>query len=133
MKLDREARYTKEHEWVRWGKADGKEVVVCGITDYAQESLSDVVYVELPEEGDALERGEIFGVVESVKAASDLFMPMSGEIVAINENLEDTPELVNQDPYGEGWMVQILPSEPSEFEDLMAAVDYEATFSEEEE
>jgi len=128
MKLDSEARYAESHEWARW---DGEEVV-CGISDHAQDSLSDVVYVELPEVGDVLDQGDIFGVVESVKAASDVYMPLSGEIVAVNEILEDTPELVNQDPYGEGWMVRIVPSDPAEFDDLLSAGAYEALVAEEE-
>lgn len=128
MKLDPEARYAKSHEWAR---KDGGEMV-CGITDHAQESLSDVVYVELPQVGDAFDKGDTFGVVESVKAASDLYMPMGGEITAVNEGLEDAPELVNQDPYGEGWMIRFIPSAPDEFDDLMDADTYE-TFVEEEE
>ena len=128
MKLDPDARYAKTHEWARW---HGDEIV-CGITDHAQESLSDVVYVELPELGDVLEKEETFGVVESVKAASDLYMPMSGEIIVVNEALEDTPELVNQDPYGEGWMIRFAPSTPSEFDDLMDGDEYEASVAEEE-
>jgi glycine cleavage system H protein len=122
MKLDPEARYAESHEWV---KQDGDEIV-CGISDHAQESLSDVVYVELPEVGDAYEKGDTFGVVESVKAASDLYMPMGGEITAVNEDLEDTPELVNQDPYGAGWMIRFAPSDPDEFDDLMTSEIYEA-------
>jgi glycine cleavage system H protein len=129
MKLDQEARYAKNHEWARW---DGDQIV-CGISDYAQESLSDVVYVELPEEGDTFEQGDIFGVVESVKAASDVYMPMGGKIVAINEDLEDAPELVNQDPYGEGWMIRFTPSDPAEFDELMAPGEYEEFVAEEEE
>jgi len=128
MKLDQEARYAENHEWARW---DGKEIV-CGISDHAQESLSDVVYVELPDEGDEFEKGDTFGVVESVKAASDLYMPMGGEIIATNEDLEDAPELVNQAPYGAGWMIRIAPSDPSEFDDLATACDYEARITEEE-
>lgn len=128
MKLDPKARYAKTHEWVR---QDGDEVV-CGISDHAQESLSDVVYVELPEEGDAFEKGDAFGVVESVKAASDLLIPMGGEITAVNEALEDTPELVNQDPYGEGWMIRFAPSNPAEFDELMAVEVYETFIAEEE-
>ena len=128
MKLDPEARYAESHEWARW---DGDEVV-CGITDHAQESLSDVVYVELPEEGDVLEKGESFGVVESVKAASDLYLPMGGEITAVNEDQEDTPELVNKAPYGGGWMVRFRPSDPSEFDALMDTDAYEAFLEEEE-
>lgn len=129
MKLDPQARYSKTHEWVRW---DGDEVI-CGITDHAQESLSDIVYVELPEVGDQFEREEIFGVVESVKAASDLYMPMSGEIVAVNEALEDSPELVNQDPYGKGWLIRFRPSDPSQFDQLLNGDDYEAMVTAEEE
>ena len=128
MKLDPEAQYTKTHEWVR--KAG--EEIVCGITDHAQNSLSDIVYVELPEVGDAFEKGEAFGVVESVKSASDLYVPMGGEITAVNEALENTPELINRDAYGEGWMIRFLPSAPSELDDLMSAGDYEAFVAEEE-
>jgi glycine cleavage system H protein len=128
MKLDPQARYQDSHEWAR---KDGDEVVV-GITDYAQESLSDIVYVELPEVGDSLEVAESFGVVESVKAASDLYMPVGGEIVAVNTELEDAPELVNQDPYGDGWMIRIAPSDPDEFDELMDADAYEALVAEEE-
>ncbi|HEY68848.1 MAG: glycine cleavage system protein GcvH [Chloroflexi bacterium] len=128
MKLDPEARYAKTHEWARW---DGDEIV-CGITDHAQESLSDIVYVELPEVGEVFDQGDPFGVVESVKAASDLYMPVGGEITAVNEVLEDTPELANQDPYGEGWMIRCAPSDPAEFDGLMDADTYEAFVAEEE-
>jgi glycine cleavage system H protein len=128
MKLDPEARYAKSHEWARF---DGEEIV-CGISDYAQESLSDVVYVELPDEGDVLDRGDIFGTVESVKAASDVYMPVGGEIKAVNSDLEDSPELVNKDPYGEGWMIRIAPSNPAELDDLMTPDDYQALVTEEE-
>ena len=127
MKLDPEARYAETHEWVRW---DDDELV-CGITDHAQESLSDIVYVELPEVGDELDKGEVFGVVESVKAASDLYMPMGGRITAINEELEDAPELVNKDPYGSGWMIRFVPFDPAEFDELMAPEAYEEFISEE--
>lgn len=128
MKLDPEARYLDSHEWAR---KDGDEFVV-GITDYAQESLSDIVYVELPEIGDDFERNESFGVVESVKAASDVYAPLGGEVVAINEELDDAPELVNQDPYGAGWLIRIAASDPAEFEELMEPDDYEAMVAEEE-
>ena len=103
MKLDPDCKYNEEHEWIR---VEGDEGVI-GITDYAQEQLSDIVYVELPEVGDTFERGDVFAVVESVKAASDVYMPVGGEILEINEDLEDSPELVNQDPYGEAWFVRI--------------------------
>jgi glycine cleavage system H protein len=128
MKLDPEARYAGTHEWV---KDDGDEMV-CGITDHAQDSLSDVVYVELPEIGDELEQGDAFGVVESVKAASDLYMPMGGKINAVNTALEDTPELVNQDPYGAGWMIRFTPSNLAELDDLMDGEAYEASVTAEE-
>ena len=128
MKLDPKAWYAGSHEWAR---PDGDEFV-CGITDHAQESLSDVVYVELPEIGDTFAKGDTFGVVESVKAASDVYLPLGGEITAVNETLEDTPELVNQDPYGEGWMIRFRPSDPGEFDGLMDGGAYETFVAEEE-
>jgi glycine cleavage system H protein len=127
MKLDAQARYAESHEWVR---QDG-EGFVCGISDYAQESLSDIVYVELPEAGDTLDKGDAFGVVESVKAASDVYMPMGGEIIAVNEALEDTPELINQAPYADGWIIRFMPSDSDEFEALMDAQRYEVFVEEE--
>jgi glycine cleavage system H protein len=128
MKLDPEARYTETHEWARW--ADDE--IVCGVTDHAQETLSDVVYVELPMIGDVFDTAEPYGVVESVKAASDLYAPVGGEVTAVNEELESAPELVNQDPYGDGWMIRLDPSDPDELEDLMSAEEYEAFVEEEE-
>jgi glycine cleavage system H protein len=121
MKLDAKAKYQDTHEWAR---QEG-DLIVCGITDFAQESLSDVVYVELPEVGATMNRGDIFGVVESVKAASDLYIPMSGEIVEINDILEDEPELVNSDPFGEGWMIKFKPSDPAEWDELLSGDEYE--------
>ena len=118
--------YTKDDEWIR---VDGKEGVV-GITDYAQDSLSDIVYVELPDEGDSFKLGESFGVVESVKAAADLYIPVSGEVTAVNEDLPDAPEVLNTDPYGEGWMIKITIADPSELEGLMDPVAY-TTYCEE--
>ena len=120
MSLIPDAKYTESHEWVRW---DGEEIV-CGITDHAQESLSDIVYVELPDVGDDLDAGDIFGVVESVKAASDLYMPMGGRIAAVNEALSDSPEIVNQDPFGQGWMIKFKPSDPGEWDSLLSPEDY---------
>ena len=128
MKLDPKARYAESHEWVR---QDGDEIV-CGISDHAQESLSDIVYVELPEVGDVFDKGDAFGVVESVKAASDVYMPMGGEITVINEGLDDAPETVNQDPYSEGWIIRFRPSDPAEFDGLMDADAYELFVAEEE-
>ena len=129
MKLDKQAKYQESHEWAR---REG-ELMVCGISDHAQESLSDVVYVEFPEVGDSLSQGETFGVVESVKAASDLYMPLSGEIVAVNEQLEDEPELVNSDPYGEGWLIKFKPSDLSEWDSLLSPAEYEKVVEAEEE
>jgi glycine cleavage system H protein len=123
MKLDPNARYAETHEWVR--KEDG--LMVCGITDHAQEELSDVVYVELPAVGTTFAKGEEFGVIESVKAASDLYIPMGGEIVEVNEALEDSPEIVNDDPFGEGWMIKFKPSDPSQWDDLLTPEGYEAS------
>lgn len=113
--------YSKDHEWVR---VDG-DVAVVGITDYAQDSLGDVVYVELPKVGDDFAANESFGSVESVKAVSEVFSPVSGEIVGTNEALADTPENVNQDPYGEGWMIRVKMSNPGEVDSMLTAAEYE--------
>jgi len=113
--------YTRDHEWIRVEDETG----VIGITDYAQEALGDIVYVELPSVGDTFNQGEPFGNVESVKAVSELFMPVSGEVVKFNEDLAESPELVNQDPYGDGWMIKINISDATELETLMAASEYE--------
>jgi glycine cleavage system H protein len=109
--------YTKEDEWI---KVEGDEATV-GVSDHAQDALSDIVYLELPDVGDIFEIGDTFGVVESVKAAADLYMPISGEITAVNEGLIDTPETVNSDPYGAAWMVKVKLSNPAELDDLMNA------------
>ena len=122
MKVEPNLKYDEEHEWTR---VEGEEGVI-GISDYAQDQLSDVVYVELPEIGDSFERGDILAVVESVKAASDVYMPVSGEVLEINDALEDSPELVNQDPYGEAWFVRITIADPSELDDLIDADAYES-------
>jgi glycine cleavage system H protein len=114
-------RYTKEHEWA---KLEGDRVRV-GITAYAQEQLGDVVFVELPRPGAKVRQHQAFGVVESVKAVSDLFAPMSGEVVDVNGQLPEKPEMVNQDPYGRGWMLLIAPSNPSEQANLLSASEYE--------
>jgi len=113
-------KYTKEDEWIR---VDGDEATI-GITDYAQDSLSDIVYLELPDVGDSFAMGDTFGVVESVKAAADLYMPLSGEVTAVNESLIDAPETVNSDPYGEAWMIRFKISDPSQLDDLMDAAAY---------
>ena len=115
-----ELRYTREDEWVR---IEGERVVL-GVTDYAQQQLGDVVFVELPAVGATVERGEPFGVVESVKAVADLFGPVSGRVVEVNTTLADQPELVNQDCYGDGWMLVLEPDDPAEVEALLVASDY---------
>ncbi len=121
MEFPEDLRYTKEHEWVR---VEGNLAHV-GITDYAQDALGDIVFLELPEEGDEFEAGETFGVVESVKAVSDLYAPVTGKVTKINEPLIDAPELVNEHPYDDGWMVVIEMTDPGELEKLMDAGEYE--------
>lgn len=121
MNFDKAAKYQESHEWIR---KDG-DILVCGISDYAQDSLGDIVFVEFPEVGSALKKGDAFGVVESVKAASDVYMPVSGEIVEVNNNVEENTEIVNQDPFGDGWLIKIKPDDESEMKDLMDADKYE--------
>jgi glycine cleavage system H protein len=113
--------YSKDHEWVR---VEGQMAVI-GITDHAQEQLGDVVYVEVPKPGEEFAANESFGSVESVKAVSEIFTPVSGKVAAINESLADEPEKVNQDPYGEGWMIKIKMSSPGEVDSLLTAAEYE--------
>jgi glycine cleavage system H protein len=128
MKLDSNARYNKSHEWAR--KQD--DIFVIGISDYAQSSLSDVVYVELPEVGDEVTQGEAFGVIESVKAAADVYAPLSGEVVAINEALEDEPERVNEDAFGSGWLMKVKATNPESWSELLDAAGYEKAVAAEE-
>ena len=116
-------KYTKDHEWL---KADGKEAVI-GITDFAQSELGDIVYVEIETEGETLDKEAVFGTVEAVKTVSDLFMPVPGKVVAVNKNLETNPEAVNKDPYGEGWMIRVELSNPSDLDGLMSADEYRKT------
>jgi len=116
-------RYTSEHEWIR---VEGEEAFV-GITDYAQSELGEIVFVDVPTLGETVAQGEVFGSVEAVKTVSDLNMPATGEVLEVNEALEAHPELVNEDPYGEGWMVRIRISDPSELDSLMDAAAYEAS------
>jgi glycine cleavage system H protein len=117
--------YTKEHEWLR---IEGDEVIV-GITDHAQDALTDIVYIELPEVGDEFAEMDEFALVESVKSASPIFAPMAGEIIAVNGALEDAPELINQDPYGEGWIIRFKLSNSDSTEGLMSADDYRTIIS----
>ncbi len=127
MEFPEELRYTKEHEWAL---VEGN-VVTVGITDYAQDSLGDIVYLELPEEGTEVESHEPFGVIESVKAVSDLYAPVSGRVVEVNRDLIDQPEIINEDPYGEGWMIKIEFDDPSEIEELLTAEEYRQFIEEE--
>lgn len=116
-----DVRYTKDHEWAR----EESGLVTVGITSFATDQLGDVVFVQLPEAGDTLETGKSFGVVEAVKTVSDLYAPLSGEVVEVNAALADNPATVNQSPYGEGWMIRIRPSDAKEFAGLMSPTDYE--------
>jgi glycine cleavage system H protein len=127
MEFPPQLKYTREHEWAR---VEGSRVVV-GITDFAQEELGDVVFVELPEIGTAVEAAGTFGVVESVKAVSDLYAPVSGTIVDVNTVLEERPELVNQSPYGEGWMIVIETTNAGELQQLLSAEEYRAYIDQE--
>lgn len=124
MEIPADLRYTKEHEWVRI-EDDGSTVVV-GVTDFAQGELGDIVFVELEPEGSEIDRDEPFGTVEAVKTVSELFMPVSGRIAEINGELDAHPECVNDDPYGDGWMVKISVSDSSELDDLLDAAEYES-------
>lgn len=120
MNIPENLKYTKDHEWVR---VEGESVVV-GITDFAQKELGDIVYVDVDTEGDTIEQEEVFGSVEAVKTVSDLMMPVSGEIIALNKVLEDEPELVNSDPYGDGWMIKVLVTNFTELDSLLTASQY---------
>jgi glycine cleavage system H protein len=120
MECPSHLKYSRDHEWVR---IEGDKAVV-GISDYAQDKLEDVVYIDLPEPGRELQQGDIFGSVESVKTVSDLIAPISGEVLEVNEELEDAPEQVNQDPYGAGWMIKVRPDDPSELDSLLDADAY---------
>lgn len=123
MNFPNTVRYTSEHEWIR---VEGDEAYV-GITDYAQSELGEIVFVDVPTVGEVVPQGEVFGSVEAVKTVSDLNMPATGEVLELNAELEDHPELVNNDPYGAGWMIRIRLSDPSELDKLMDAAAYEAS------
>ncbi|MEM9361252.1 MAG: glycine cleavage system protein GcvH [Bacteroidota bacterium] len=122
MNIPAELQYTKDHEWV---KIDG-DIATVGITDFAQSELGDIVYVEVETLDETLDKEEVFGTVEAVKTVSDLFLPLSGEIIEFNESLEDEPEKVNSDPYGDGWMIKIKISDSAEIDALMSDADYKA-------
>ena len=125
MNVPKELKYTKDHEWL---SLDG-EVATVGVTDFAQSELGDIVYVEVETLDETLEKEEVFGTVEAVKTVSDLFMPISGEVVEFNEKLETNPEVVNEDPYGEGWMIKIRVSDKNELNELLSADEYEGEIS----
>ena len=120
MEIKPNLKYTKDHEWI---SIDGNNATI-GITDYAQGELGDIVYVEIESIGDSLNKEEIFGSVEAVKTVSDLFIPVSGEITEMNENLEDNPELINDDPYGDGWIIKMKINDSSELNDLLSPEEY---------
>ncbi|MEO5989156.1 MAG: glycine cleavage system protein GcvH [Candidatus Eisenbacteria bacterium] len=126
MEYPEELRYTREHEWAR----EEAGVITVGITSYATDQLGDIVFVELPEPGRKIEVGKTFGVVEAVKTVSDLYAPLAGEVFEVNSQLTDNPAAVNQDPYGEGWMIKLRPSDPSAFAKLLSHVDYEKLIEE---
>ncbi len=126
MNFPANVKYTSEHEWIR---LEGEEAYV-GITDYAQEQLGDIVFVDISTEGETLEKGEVFGTIEVVKTVSDLFLPVGGEVLEVNPALEEHPELVNQDPYGEGWLIRIRPTEIGEMDDLLDAESYKQIINE---
>ncbi|MFP4047004.1 MAG: glycine cleavage system protein GcvH [Bacteroidales bacterium] len=120
MNIPENLKYTKDHEWV---KVEGNEVLI-GITDYAQNELGDIVFIEIETEGETLEKEEVFGTVEAVKTVSDIYMPVSGEVTEVNPKLEDSPEIVNKDPYGEGWLIKVKINNQSELDDLLSADKY---------
>ena len=126
MNFPTNVKYTKEHEWIR---LEG-DVAYVGITDYAQEQLGDIVFVDIPTEGETLAADEVFGTIEVVKTISDLFLPVTGEILEQNEALADQPELVNQDPYGEGWLIKIKPTADADFDSRLDAEAYKALINE---
>lgn len=126
MNFPTNVKYTNEHEWIR---LEGEEAYV-GITDYAQDQLGDIVFVDITTEGETLDKGEVFGTIEVVKTVSDLFLPIGGEVLEVNPALEEHPELVNQDPYGKGWLVKIKPADPSEMDALLDAEAYKQLINE---
>ena len=121
MNFPTDLKYTKDHEWIR---VDGN-VAYVGITDYAQSELGEIVFVDITTEGEVVGKEEVFGTIEAVKTVSDLFMPVSGEVIEANAELDDKPELVNEDVYGNGWLIKITISDPSELDELMSAAEYE--------
>jgi len=129
MEFPEDVKYSKEHEWVL---VEGK-VATVGVTDYAQDQLGDIVFVELPAVGDKVSKEDAFGVVESVKAVSDIYAPVSGKVLEVIDDLPENPEMLNEDPYGDGWIIKIEMSDPEELDDLMNAAEYEQYVAEEKE
>jgi glycine cleavage system H protein len=129
MEIPAGLKYSKEHEWV----ATEETVATIGITDYAQDQLGEIVYVELPAVGDKISKDDAFGVVESVKAVSDIYAPVSGTVVEVNQELPESPEMINEDPYGDGWLVKVKVSDPTELDDLLDNDEYEELVSAEKE
>lgn len=122
IEIPEELKYTDEHEWAKVED----DLVVIGITDYAQDALGEIVYIELPSEGDEITKGDSFGGVESTKSVSDLYAPVSGEVVEVNESLLDSPETINEDPYGDGWLIKVRIHDSDEFDELMDSEQYSA-------
>ncbi len=125
MNFPTDVKYTKDHEWIR---VEG-DVAYVGITDYAQSELGEIVYVDITTEGETVAKEEAFGTIEAVKTVSDLFMPVSGEVLEVNPELEDAPQLVNEDAYGKGWIIKISISDPAELDELLDAAEYEKTIN----
>jgi glycine cleavage system H protein len=120
MEIPDELKYTKDHEWIR--QENGEATV--GITDFAQGELGDIVFIEIETEGETLDKDEVYGTIEAVKTVSDMFMPVAGEVTSVNPKLADTPDIVNKDPYGDGWMIKIKMSDPGQFDELLTAEQY---------
>src|SRR6202047_3035636 len=129
MEIPKGLKYSKEHEW----GATEDNVATVGITDHAQEQLGEIVYIELPSVGDKISKDDPFGVIESVKAVSDIYAPISGTVIEINEGLPESPEVINEDPYGDGWLIKVRVSDLSEFDDLMDSEEYEEMVAQEKE
>lgn len=125
MNIPADLHYTNDHEWIR---VNGKEGIV-GISDFAQSELGDIVFVEIETIGEQLEKGQVFGTIEAVKTVSDLFMPVTGKVLALNEKINDTPDLINKDPYGEGWLIKIEADDPEQVNELLDAAGYEELIS----
>lgn len=126
MNIPNELKYTKDHEWIR--EESGEAIV--GITDFAQGELGDIVFIEIETEGESLDKDEVFGTIEAVKTVSDMFMPVSGVIAEVNPKLEDTPDIVNKDPYGDGWIIKVKLSDPAQLDGLLSAEQYKALIEE---